>query len=184
VLKDIKATQKQRAQVGDLLKNWDAKRQNSFVGFHRLGPDERQRLFADLARTNEAAIAEILVPAQLHRFRQIAVQCKGPLAFHEPEIVAALKLTSEQKKELRAIEGVMFVDTSEFERPGPPGSPARKAQEDRRKLAMKQILKLLTDDQAKRWRELTGEPFLSPDPIFLPHGPPRDGPPRKGPPRK
>jgi len=46
---------------------------------------------------------------------------------------------------------------------------------------MKQILKVLTTEQEKQWRELTGEPFTSSEPIFLPAGPLRDWSVHKGP---
>jgi eukaryotic-like serine/threonine-protein kinase len=177
VLSDINVSKAQRTRIGDLLKKWDKEWQDKFRGFGLLDAEERQKRFVDMARSNEAAIAEILEPAQLRRFQQIVVQCKGPMAFREPEIASTLKLTAEQKNQIRAIDANL-----DFERHGgPPGSSSRQAQEDKRKSAMKQILKVLTPEQEKQWRELTGEPFTSSEPIFLPAGPPRDWPAHKGP---
>jgi hypothetical protein len=177
VLSDMKVSKAQRTRIGDLLKKWDKERQEKFRSFGLLDAEERQKCFVEMARSNEAAIAEILEPAQLRRFQQIVVQCKGPMVFREPEIASTLKLTAEQKKQIRSIDANV-----DFERSGhPPGPLSRQAQEEKRKSAMKQILKVLTAEQEKQWRELTGEPFTSSEPIFLPAGPPRDWPPHKGP---
>ena len=177
VLSDMKVSKDQRTRVGDLLTKWDKERSEKFRGFRLLDAEERQKRFVEMARSNEAAIAEILEPAQLRRFQQIVVQCKGPMAFREPEIASTLKLTAEQKKQIRAIDANV-----DFERSGhPPGPSSRQALEERRKSAMKQILKVLTTEQEKQWRELTGEPFTSSEPIFLPAGPLRDWSVHKGP---
>jgi serine/threonine protein kinase len=183
VLADMKVSKEQSARVGELLKKWDKERQETFRGFHRLDAEERQKRFVEMARSNEAAIEEILEPGQLRRFRQIAVQCKGPMAFREPDIAEKLKLTAEQKKQIGAIEAV---EMAELERPGGRKAPPPwRAYEEKRKSMMRQIVAVLTPEQAKQWRELIGEPFTSPEPIFFPAGPPHEWPPRKGlPPRK
>src|SRR5260370_10943108 len=160
VLNDMNVSKAQRTRIGDLLSKWDKERQDKFRGVGLLDAEERQNRFVEMARSNEAAIAEILEPAQLRRFQQIIVQCKGPMAFREPEIASTLKLTTEQKKQIRAIDANV-----DFERHG--GPPSRQAQEEKRKSAMKQILKVLTPEQEKQWRELAGEPFTSLEPIFL-----------------
>jgi hypothetical protein len=181
VLNDMNVSKAQRTRIGDLLNKWDKERQEKFGGFRHLDAEDRQKLFVEMARSNEAAIADILEPAQLRRFQQIIVQCKGPMAFREPEIASTLKLTTEQRKQIRAIDANV-----DFERHGGPSGPqSRQAQEDnKRKSAMKQILKVLTAEQEKQWRELTGEAFTSSEPIFLPAGTPRDWPAHKGPPGK
>jgi serine/threonine protein kinase len=181
VLNDMNVSKAQRTRIGDMLNKWDKERQEKFGGFRHLDAEDRQKLFVEMARSNEAAIADILEPAQLRRFQQIIVQCKGPMAFREPEIASTLKLTTEQRKQIRAIDANV-----DFERHGGPSGPqSRQAQEDnKRKSAMKQILKVLTAEQEKQWRELTGEPFTSSEPIFLPAGLPRDWPAHKGPPGK
>ncbi len=135
--------------------------------------------FVEMARSNESALAEILDPEQLRRFRQIALQCEGPMVFREPEIASVLKLTPIQKRRIRAIEAGIIAENDGAERFIPPNTPSWKVREQRRKSEMNQILKILTEEQVVQWRELTGTPFL--EPIFLPPGPPHKAPPPKGP---
>jgi hypothetical protein len=73
---------------------------------------------AEALRSIEQQIAAVLSAGQLERLRQIAWQQRGPFAFKSPEIVAALKLTAEQRQRISQI--------IEEERPtgkGPGGPP-------------------------------------------------------------
>ncbi len=176
VLMDLKVSKEQRTQAGRFVWRWEKSLQTLFKGFQRLGPDERQQGIVEMARSNEEALGEILDPEQLRRFRQIALQCQGPSVFRQPEIVGALKLTSIQKRRIRAIEaGITEKNTADD--PASTTLAPWKNREERRKNEMRQILKLLTEEQVQQWRELTGEPFA--EPIFLMPGPPHRAPPRK-----
>lgn len=112
------------------------------------------------------------VISPLRRFKQIALQFLGSLAFSDPDVAEALRLTSEQKKPIRAIQDQT---PSAAMKLGPPGGDPRKPAPSRwddlkrRELdAREQILDLLTPDQGWTWEELVGEPFK---------GEPRPGPP-------
>ena len=52
----------------------------------------------------EAAVRKALAPAQLHRLREIAWQVWGPMAFSDPDVVAALKLTPQQREQVAATQ--------------------------------------------------------------------------------
>src|ERR1019366_5547149 len=120
---DLALSDDQRAQVTQLFERLDQNRQDSFEKFHQLAPAQRQKRFLEEVRSNEAAIVAILQPAQLDRLRQIAWQCHGPMAFHDPYVVSELKLTTEQKQQIRTIEASMFFDRP----PLPPGESPTKA---------------------------------------------------------
>src|SRR5262249_50784662 len=90
VLDDLRLSAEQRQRVGDFSKRLAEQRHQSFHAFHRMSPAERQRRFVELARANEAAVSAILTPGQLRRLEQIALQLRGPLAFREPTVAAAL----------------------------------------------------------------------------------------------
>ena len=51
---------------------------------------------AKLPAAQLKAVAEILTPQQLTRFKQISLQLKGPAAFLEPDVQKELKLSPEQ----------------------------------------------------------------------------------------
>jgi hypothetical protein len=154
VLADLRPSADQRARIAARLAE---QRQKSFREFHRLTPEERGKRFLELARANQAALKEILTREQLHRLKQIALQFQGLAAFREPAVATALKLTAAQKKRLRALEAETWV--------GPPGP---KAHQERLRAAHKQVPAVLTEGQAKQWREMTGKPFQGPRPFFLP----------------
>jgi serine/threonine protein kinase len=190
VLEDLDLSAEQRKRVTDLSQHVTEQRQKSFEAFHKLTRDERRQRFLDEARSNEAAIAEILNPEQIRRLRQITLQSRGPMAFRDRDVITALKLTAEQRTRINAIEAETF-----FKPEGPPsrrGQRAseppkkardeseshKKAHEDKRKAAMERILKVLTQEQAKKWEEMIGEPFAGPAPEFFRGPPPPFGPPR------
>jgi hypothetical protein len=173
VLDDLRASPEQRERVAEELRRQDKVRQESFHEFIRLPPDERRRLFLEHARTNEKEIALILGKGQLARLRQLALQAKGTAAFREPDVTSALKLTLEQRDRIRAIEEELFFRKGDGRRPGLPAEPQRKDDESAQRAlereqarraaarkALEGVLALLTREQAKRWRDLVGEPFV------------------------
>ena len=120
-------------------------------------------------RANEAEVDAILTPSQRVRLRQIALQSEGPAAFREPEVVEALGLTPGQRERIRAIE-------EELRRSARCARcRSGKTPEDAGKPAMERILAVLTADQARRWKEMAGEPIVGPlSPFPAPFRPQRD----------
>jgi len=185
VLNDLELSEEKRKSVGDLMKRLDAQRAQTFGRFRELTPDQRDKEFLDMARTNEAAVAEILSPEKLRRLRQIALQRQGPMAFRDPNVAVALRLTTRQKERIRAIEAETFLGLPE-RKPG--SSPQerrqgarnmdeyRKLQEARWKKATEDMVAVLTTEQADQWRAMTGKPFKGPMAFFPPPG--RPGPTR------
>jgi hypothetical protein len=173
VLDDLRLSDEQRERLTDLSHRLAEKQRKPFQEFYRLTPEERGQRFlelADRARANEAEVTAILTPDQFQRLKQIALQLQGPFALREPDIAATLKLTAEQKTRIRAIEADTFFGPPERPRGGP-GRDPRKAHEQKLSAARERIQKVLTEEQVKRWREMTGESFTGPAPFCLPHGP-------------
>ncbi|HKB02099.1 MAG TPA: serine/threonine-protein kinase [Gemmataceae bacterium] len=199
VLDDLPVTDDQRQRLAELNRRLDQTQVELFRDYRQLTPDERKARFLQLARDNEAGVAEILDAKQLARLRQIDLQTKGPGAFREPAVVAALGLTPEQQNRIRAVEADVFLFRVEGPRfgppprggppPGPPpGLPPDKFgrhPDDLRRAAIDRILGELTEDQRARWRELVGKPFAWRKMDFKPgpFGPGPKGPPPFGPPR-
>jgi serine/threonine protein kinase len=178
VLDDLKPSEEQRQRIADLLQRQEKRHQETFDEIRRLGIAERQKHMLKIVRANETETAAILTPEQQDRLAQISRQCQGPMAFNDPEVSARLKLTNEQKKEIRTLEaGMLFMP--------PPGERKKNAglfgqmHEEKRKTVMAQIQTLLTPEQARRWSELTGRPFEAAGRIFFPGSmppPPAFGP--------
>jgi hypothetical protein len=172
---DLRLTEEQRTKVKELSARLDKQRMESFRDFGRLAPEERRQRFLDLARANDAEVRQILGQEQRGRLRQIALQLQGTGAFREPGIAAALKLTAEQRERIRTIDEETFFSMLERPRPGPGRGDPWKAHEEKLRAAGERILAVLTEQQRKRWRELTGAPFKGPNPFFppfVPFGPP------------
>jgi serine/threonine protein kinase len=203
VLDDLDLNEQQRAQVAELSRQLDKQRGESFRGFGRLSQSEKQQRFIDLARVNDEEVRKILSAQQLRRLGQIALQFQGLAAFRDSDVVSALKLTSEQRERIRALEESMFfvwlpepfrpdgppVGGKPFDgapggkRPdrlgpdrrlfGPPTEEMRKAQEQRLKNARERALAILTPDQLRAWNEMAGARFTG----ELTCGPPFGHPP-------
>jgi serine/threonine protein kinase len=128
----------------------------------QLSRAERGRRAVERARSYESEVNELLTAAQRFRLRQVALQAEGPGAFGEPEVVSELKLTPEQREQIRTIEEEAFFGWMRGPRPGKPPAAQEKTTNDR-------LLAVLTDDQVRRWKALTGEPVKYP---IVPFGSP------------
>lgn len=181
VLDDLDLHGPERRRVSDVAMELDKRHQESFREFHKLAQEERQKRFVEMAHANEGALGEVLSRTQVDRLRQIALQAQGAMAFRDPQVVAALKLTAEQRKQIRGLEANFLFDMREFEKGGMfKGGPKKgfdprgqfdARMNERRSAVMKQITEVLTKEQAKQWQAMIGEHFRSTRPIFLPGGP-------------
>jgi eukaryotic-like serine/threonine-protein kinase len=166
---DLRLDEGQRAKVADLSDRAGRRWIEAFGDpAHRRPPVERVRLALEQARANEAEVDAILTPSQRVRLRQLALQSEGPAAFREPEVVEALGLTPGQRERIRAIEEEFLLRQTREMQSG-------KAPDDAGKPAMERIVAVLAADQARRWKEMTGEPIVGPlSPFPAPFRPQRD----------
>jgi hypothetical protein len=148
---------------------------------------ERDQHMRDMARANEADVAEVLTQGQRNRLRQIDLQRKGLGAFREATIARELNLSADQKTRIEGIISEAFrmgfpgaggaPGDGGPGRFGGPGFDFKKAQEEKRRTAAEKIQALLTAEQKKKWSEMVGEPYKGPlpGPGFFPGpGHPRD----------
>jgi hypothetical protein len=160
VRKELQLSADQQAAFARLEQRWDK-------GFLEIGPPgpkwDRRRLA--LAREQEAEVAKLLRSEQLRRFKQLVLQSAGPSAFREAEVLAALKLTAEQRERIRVIEAELFFAQAESLHLG---GPPFKKYEELRAAAMERIQNVLTPTQAAQWREMIGRRFDGPTWPLLP----------------
>jgi hypothetical protein len=185
VQEDLAPTEADRAGLRALTGRLGRQRAEIIGDVRGLAPADKRARFAEAARANEREVAAALTPAQQVRLRQIHLQMKGPLAFREPAVVAALGLTPAQQDRIKVIEADrLFVFRTDGPRPdhprpdgprpdGPrPGGPRGKGFNDFFRADIDRILAVLSDEQRDRWRELTGKPFVRRFPPFGKFGPP------------
>lgn len=159
VLDDLRLDESQRAAVREFLARIEKEWLELFRDFSRRTPAERRRQILKQARAYEAEAHAIMTPTQLSRLRQIELQLKGARAFRDPEIAAALELTAQQRDQIQALEeaslfGWMKAARSQGNRkaPGQDAGPQERP-------ANNPVLTLLTEEQSRKWQEMTGEPF-------------------------
>jgi hypothetical protein len=122
--------------------------------------EERKRLARKMLEHNMNVVTEGLKPEQVKRFKQIWLQREGLMAFDDPQVQKTLKLTDKQRDELTALVDQMAKQAEDIYR-----SAGGKRQEAIQKIAslrkekMDSALKVLTGEQKKAWKEMTGEPF-------------------------
>jgi hypothetical protein len=177
VLDDLRLSAGQRERLSEWSRRSAEQRQQAFQGFHKLTPEQRRGRFLEDARGNDAAIRAILTPRQLDRLRQIALQVRWLGAFQDTEVVAALRLSVDQRERIRDIEmGLFFARRPPWGPPGPPGpsggpggpgpGPGPPVDEQALKAAFARALAVLTKEQAARWKAMTGEPFEAAGRLF------------------
>lgn len=131
-------------------------------------PAERRRKFAEIAERAKTEAEEtrkqierVLRPNQLARLKQLAVQLRGVAALEDKEIQKELKLTEEQKKELKALSEHVVQQLRELSRPGAAMPPEVRREKYRALLkeGEAKALAVLTAAQRAQFEELKGAKF-------------------------
>jgi serine/threonine protein kinase len=182
VLDDLHLNDEQRAKLAELAPVQEKRWRDVFAEFLQLTRVERRQRLVDLARTHKAEVNGILTSEQRKRLRQIALQAEGLAAFSESEVVADLKLTADQRERLRLLAADADIGGRDRAGPGGPSADRQYAPEQRLKAANEHIQQVLTAEQARQWRELTGEPYQGRLPRCFLGSPGHFGPP-PGPPK-
>jgi Spy/CpxP family protein refolding chaperone len=164
VQKDLKLTDAQIRKVQETLREIRERHQGDYTALRDASPDVR---WAKMATLNETVSDEVkkalsFSAEQSRRFDQIGLQAHGLQAYANRTVEENLKLTDDQKSKIREIaeatrssfEGAFNKDASEQER-----TDARNKRAATQKQNMTKVQALLTDDQKKAWKELTGEPI-------------------------
>jgi Spy/CpxP family protein refolding chaperone len=137
-------------------------------GFQNLTDEERQERRKKTEEASKAANDEALKLAkdtlkedQVKRLHQIELQVKGTAAFSDEAVQSALKLTDEQKQDIKKIQEESRKAMGELFQPGGGGNREenQKKMQTLRKETQEKIAGLLTADQKKAWKDMTGEPF-------------------------
>jgi hypothetical protein len=170
VQKELRLDEGQVAKVKDAVKTVTDKYKDETAKVRELQGDERrtkqQELTKEVTADTLKAIGEILKPDQLQRLDQIRLQASGYRAFSRPEVQSALKLTDEQKENIKTITddaakalqalGGGGQGSGRRRNQGGQGNSQRTAIQ---KETMDKIGSVLTDPQKKTWKDMTGDPF-------------------------
>ncbi len=127
------------------------------------GP-ERMTKMQELARPiNESAMktaAEFLKAEQVKRLHEIELQNRGIRAFSDPVVAKKLSITSEQETKVKSLMADMQSERREImQSAGDDWASAMPKIQALMKETSTKVMALMTDDQKKTWKEMTGEPF-------------------------
>jgi len=161
VQKDMKLSEEQIGKVQDTLRDVAEKHRDDFGALRDVDEADRPAKMAAINKTitDEVKKGLSLSDEQSKRFDQISLQQRGVQAFADPAVASKLKLTDDQKSQIREISmaarpagGAFNKDASKEER-----AEAFRKMASMRKESMTKVTALLNDDQKKAWKELTGE---------------------------
>jgi len=145
-----------------------------------LTAEQRAKKIEEQKEASDRTVGETLQNDQKKRLREISLQLGGPKAYSDPQIVKELDLTADQQFQIGAIDEAFRAQMGPP--PGaqggggktttPPSPEAmRKKITELHKSAEEKFVKLLNEEQKKKWKELTGKPFTG-DVRLGPPGPP------------
>ena len=164
VQKELKLDDAQVEKAKEAGTAFQEKRRESMSSLEGLEGDElmkkRQEVNMALNAEGMKALTTFLKPEQVKRFKQIEIQIAGINALSMPEVAKALKVTDAQKEKVTALladQRSQMQDAQEAAN-GDRQAIMQKSQVIRKETNTK-AMALMTDDQKKTWKELTGEPF-------------------------
>lgn len=181
VQQELKLSEEVVGKIRDEMQKAMETGRDRFAELQNLDQDERRKRMEEWGK--EAAerakkfVEENLSPEQRKRFTQIEIQVAGVNAFTREDVLASVKLTDEQKAQVKIIQEDAQKEIREIRREafagGGGGFDPEQMRETQKKVeginkeAFDKIKALLTEEQKKAWEELTGAPFK------LVVGPPR-----------
>ncbi len=164
IQKELKLDEAQIKKAGEVAQDARAKMQDLRSSLDGLEGEARTKKMQELGRSsNEEAILTLgtfLKPEQLKRYKEISLQQRGASALSDPAIVSALKVTDEQAGKVKTILADSQSQMREIQQSaGDDRQGAMQKMLTHRKETQTKVMALMTDDQKKSWKEMTGEPF-------------------------
>jgi hypothetical protein len=179
----LKLAQEQVRKICDIIGEVDARGKAEGAPVKPAEPGDRDKTANKLVlkkhQALQMALPEILTKAQALRMRQLERQAAGMSAFQDPENEKLLALTDEQRGKVRTIivqarefplvpdgraistdeAAVQFLEAQarEFRPLLQDGKIVPSNYKKTEKAAVQQILELLSQDQKRTWRDLTGD---------------------------
>jgi len=121
---------------------------------------KRQELARPINEQAMKSASAFLKPEQVKRLHQIELQQRGANALNDPVVAKKLGVTDEQATKVKSILADSQSEMRElFQSAGDDRQAAMAKVQTLRKETNAKVMALMTDDQKKTWKEMTGEPF-------------------------
>jgi len=164
VRKALGLTDDQIRQLGEVRARIQQEYESQLAKTGTLADNKREELLQDLRMIQQedffGAAASILTPQQLRRYRQLDYQYQGPGAFSNPEVRQHIQISADQLQRIQDLQKqnmYAFANLLQDSR-GHHDEALARYNMYRRKLADR-ISDVLTTEQLRKWKSLTGEPF-------------------------
>jgi hypothetical protein len=175
VVEALKLSDEQKPELTKVTTAYGEEMRSFFAGgFQNLSQEERTKKFAESQEKTKAAwekCATILTSEQVERVKQISRQARGADALADEDVILALKLGDDQKKQLETIRDAAGQEMRGAFQAGGDQEAARKKVAEIRKSAGDKALAVLSDEQKKEFEKLQGEKIELPEGALF--GPPR-----------
>lgn len=112
------------------------------------------------------ALSGVLSEKQLKRFKQIELQQRREGAFLDAKVQESLKLNDTQKNDIKTIVEDSRKEMRELFTGGGFGKGSNEKLDNLRKETLEKINGVLSSDQKKTWREMSGDAFKMERPTF------------------
>ncbi len=155
VQKELSLSDEQKTKVRDALTKVREDNKDIIGKGRDMSREERQKLM----KAFDDAIGGVLDAKQMKRFKQIQLQTQGAFAFFNTQVQEKLKLSEDQKGKIREIGQEAGKKMADLRQGGGSREENAKKFNEIRKETMDKIAVVLTDDQKKTWKEMTGKPF-------------------------
>ncbi len=144
-------------------KEFAEKQSEAMKGFGQFGGDDdeqiaRMEVQVKLMKDRVTFMKSSLSAEQQTRLGQLEKQQMGMAAFTNAKVAKELGITEEQSEKIKAVNTDMTKEMREMFSGGF-DAEAQKKMTSLRSECQEKIEKMMTDDQRKKWKEMTGEPF-------------------------
>jgi len=170
VREQLKISPEQYQKLEKSYADYYGRLRTGYTGLDKLSDKERSQKMNELTSTFNTDMmkssADILTPEQRTRFNQLYTQYRGYDALNDPDIQRKLKMTDEQREQLRKYSTQYNEQmTAVYKDAGSNREAAMKRYDALRRQSGERINTLLNDEQRRAWRDITGEPYTFPPPF-------------------
>lgn len=172
VQKELKLDDDQIKKAEALATELREKNQENRSKLEGLEGDELMKKRQEIGRANNEMVMKsvhgFLKPEQVSRFKQIELQQMGANALAIPAIASKLNVTDEQAAQVKTILAEAQTEmTAARQSAGDDRQAAMQKIQGLRKETNTKVMALMTEDQKKTWKEMTGEHF---EVVYQPRG--------------
>jgi hypothetical protein len=155
VQKELELVDDQKTKITELVAQQRTAMQAFFQSSQDLSQEERQAKMQQMGDDFQKKLADILLPKQMERLKQIQVQAEGPRAFTNADVVKALNLTDDQKSKIKTISDEAQTKAQDAVQ-GLNGQERRAKMQELDKDLAEKLAAVLTADQTAQLEKLKG----------------------------